>query len=400
MATSAKESRNEVLPLESMPDIVFEQILGFISFHELATFRRVSRKFNNTCSRLLNQGFKAAEKFHGKCLKDVKAKLPRRESERRNHKLSRHSDILSAIETRISLLSMTFLKYVDNNICCFIPGKVIDEIFSVLRVIERTMKKPDSSTSKEDNPPRAFEILQELRDISSMAMEYFDDKIVPGLKVPSPMKYGSPFSMGSGFQVMMPVKHCHGHSMSIFHESDASRLRTPSSSKSLVPYPTSEPAKASRRLRLDFERLTKTSKKVKKTSLISRLRKQNEVYKSTVDVQNNKIVDMDKKIDQQNEIIQQQNAKIAAQAEKIEAIHRRIAESGIFAGVVQEPKKDAVALPRVSVGDVAGCSKKIILETEDITEQSEGRVTGSSKKRILETEDITEQSEGKRIKTE
>ena len=102
-------------------------------------------------------------------------------------------------------------------------------------------------------------------------------------------------------QVMMPVKHCHGHSMSIFHESDASRLRTPSSSKSLVPYPTSEPAKASRRLRLDFERLTKTSKKVKKTSLISRLRKQNEVYKSTVDVQNNKIVDMDKKIDQQNE---------------------------------------------------------------------------------------------------
>ena len=45
-----------------------------------------------------------------KCLKGVKAKLPRRESERRNHKLSRHCDILTAIETRISLLSMTFLK--------------------------------------------------------------------------------------------------------------------------------------------------------------------------------------------------------------------------------------------------------------------------------------------------
>ena len=40
---------------------------------------------------------------------------------------------------------------------------------------------------------------------------------------------------------------------------------------------------------------------MKKTSLITRLRKQNEVYKSTVDVQNNKITDMDKKIDQQNE---------------------------------------------------------------------------------------------------
>jgi len=55
-----------------------------------------------------------------KCLKGVKAKLPRRESERRNHKLSRHCDILTAIETRISLLSMTFLKahvkYYTNNL--------------------------------------------------------------------------------------------------------------------------------------------------------------------------------------------------------------------------------------------------------------------------------------------
>ena len=110
----------------------------------------------------------------------MKAKLPRRESERRNHKLSRHCDILTAIETRISLLSMTFLKYVDLNLCCFIPGKVIDEIISVLRTIK-----------KDENPPRAYEILQELRDISSMAMEYFDDKIVPTLKVQlSPLRFG------------------------------------------------------------------------------------------------------------------------------------------------------------------------------------------------------------------
>ena len=31
-------------------------------------------------------------------------------------------------------------------------------------------------------PQRAHEVLQELRDISSMAMEYFDEKIVPILK--------------------------------------------------------------------------------------------------------------------------------------------------------------------------------------------------------------------------
>ena len=43
--------------------------------------------------------------------REVKAKLPRRESERRNHALARHVDILSAVETRLSLLSMTYTKY-------------------------------------------------------------------------------------------------------------------------------------------------------------------------------------------------------------------------------------------------------------------------------------------------
>ena len=80
---------------------------------------------------------------------------------------------------------MTFLKYVDLNLCCFIPGKVIDEIISVLRTIK-----------KDENPPRAYEILQELRDISSMAMEYFDDKIVPTLKVQlSPLRFGGSMSL-------------------------------------------------------------------------------------------------------------------------------------------------------------------------------------------------------------
>ena len=49
--------------------------------------------------------------------------------------------------------------------------QVIDEIFRVLRLIR---------VSK--TPPRAHEILQELRDISSMAMEHFDEKILPDLK--------------------------------------------------------------------------------------------------------------------------------------------------------------------------------------------------------------------------
>ena len=133
------------------------------------------------CKRHLNMGFQKVEKIQSRYLKELKGKLPRRESARRNHHYARHCDILTAIDTRMNLLSMTFGKYIDADLCCFFPGKIIDEIFNVLRIL------------KYANPPRTYEVLQELRDISSMAMEHFDDKIVPGLI----HKHQDPFFTGS-----------------------------------------------------------------------------------------------------------------------------------------------------------------------------------------------------------
>ncbi|KAG5322447.1 FBX28 protein, partial [Pseudoatta argentina] len=159
------------LQLINLPDVCLEAILSNLSYDEISKYRIVCRQFDRICKKLLNRGFNLMEKYHAQCLRTVKSKLPRRESERRSHPLARHCDILTAIETRISMLSMTFIKYVDLNVCCFIPGKVIDEIFRVLRLIRETK-----------TPPRAHEILQELRDISSMAMEHFDEKILPDLK--------------------------------------------------------------------------------------------------------------------------------------------------------------------------------------------------------------------------
>ncbi|PSN36157.1 F-box only protein 28 [Blattella germanica] len=161
-----------MLELLSLPEIVLEKILSYLSYDDIAKYRIICRQFDRICKQLLNKGFILVEKHHAQCLKTVKAQLPRRESERRSHPLARHCDILTAIETRLSMLAMTFTKYVEAGLCCFIPGKVIDEIFSVLRSLKNA-----------GIPPRAHEVLQELRDISSMAMEYFDEKIVPMLKV-------------------------------------------------------------------------------------------------------------------------------------------------------------------------------------------------------------------------
>ncbi|XP_002735191.1 F-box only protein 28-like [Saccoglossus kowalevskii] len=140
----------------------------------------VSKIFDELCQELLNHGYSKVDRYHSSFQKELKSRLPRRESERRNHPLARHCDILAAIETRLSLLGMTFMKYVDMKLCCFIPGKVLDEIMHLINYIRKT-----------PNPPRAHELLQELRDISSMAMEYFDEKIVPTLRrnMPHPSEY-------------------------------------------------------------------------------------------------------------------------------------------------------------------------------------------------------------------
>ena len=85
---------------------------------------QLCRTFNKICQRKLNKGFTKVDQLHARISKSVKCQLPRRESERRNHPLARHVDILSAVETRLSLLGMSYLKYIDMGLCCFIPGKV------------------------------------------------------------------------------------------------------------------------------------------------------------------------------------------------------------------------------------------------------------------------------------
>lgn len=155
----------------SLPVVVVEKIFSYLTYDEIAKNRLVSKAFNDICTRLLNRGFLMIERRHALALKNVKAQLPRRESERRYHPLSRHCDILTSIETRISMLNMTYSKFIDSGMCCFIPGRVIDEMRRVLALVET-----------QQTPPRAHEALQELRDISSMAIEHFDDQVSPALR--------------------------------------------------------------------------------------------------------------------------------------------------------------------------------------------------------------------------
>lgn len=106
---------------------------------------QVCKDFDCISQRILNRGFQRIERRISSNLKAIKVQLPRRESERRYvgvyivfkvqfcavlidvlrfHPLSRHCDILTSVETRISMLNMAYNRFIEQGKCCFIPGKV------------------------------------------------------------------------------------------------------------------------------------------------------------------------------------------------------------------------------------------------------------------------------------
>nr|XP_009935678.1 PREDICTED: F-box only protein 28 [Opisthocomus hoazin] len=260
--------------------------------------KQVCKRMDLVCQRMLNQGFLKVERYHNLCQKQVKAQLPRRESERRNHSLARHADILAAVETRLSLLNMTFMKYVDSNLCCFIPGKVIDEIYRVLRYVNSTRA-----------PQRAHEVLQELRDISSMAMEYFDEKIVPILKRKIP---GSDVSGRLIGTAPVPGPSAALTTMQLFSKQNPSR-----------------------------QEVTKLQQQVKANGTgLTALKREISELRIKVQEQQKQLQDQDQKLLEQTQIIGEQNARLAELERKLrEVMESTVGNSSGSGSNEQSPRK-------------------------------------------------------------
>lgn len=329
-----------MLELLSLPDIVLEKILSYLSYDDIARYRIVCKMFDTLCRQLLNKGFILVEKRHSHCLKAVKSQLPRRESERRSHPLARHCDILTAIETRLSMLAMTFTKYIDAGLCCFIPGKVIDEIFRVLRSLKGS-----------ETPARAHEVLQELRDISSMAMEHFDEKIVPMLKLSlASSSTHTPYSM------------------------TGSCLMGSTSSPRLL---------GQEKLRLEFNKIHSRTKRnkasvgyLKKTvgSLTLKLKR----YGAQLTLQASEIREQKAKLAEQNAKLTEQDAQIAELKRHLEEWDHKF---GDLSAKLSRAREESGAITESgSSHDVEGMVTRQIIPTEHVHE----RDTRTSRRKIMQ----------------
>uniref|UniRef100_A0A914ZV30 F-box domain-containing protein n=1 Tax=Parascaris univalens TaxID=6257 RepID=A0A914ZV30_PARUN len=175
-----EERSDSTATFSDLPMEVVSHILSFLTFEELSFARAVSKNFDALARSLLNASFFRLGEQLELAMGNVKKMLPKRESQRRNHSLSRVNEVYSALETRYALLGMTFRKHIDDESCCFIAGKVLDEAFAVLHTLNNCVKR-------NEQPRETQELLKDIRDYSSMAMEYFDEQIAPTLRTRDPL---------------------------------------------------------------------------------------------------------------------------------------------------------------------------------------------------------------------
>ncbi|KAI6230420.1 hypothetical protein M3Y99_01060900 [Aphelenchoides fujianensis] len=161
--------------LDTLPSVVISEILACCTYEELAPIRQVNKFFKRHIERRLNEAFFKLGRDLSELSVQLKKRLPRKESERKDHPMNRYSDIVSAVETRYTMLAMTFKKYLDAGVCCFIPGKVLDLCFRVVAQIRDYVRR---NLFVQLN---VIHVMRDIRDYSTMATEHFELQIVPTL---------------------------------------------------------------------------------------------------------------------------------------------------------------------------------------------------------------------------
>ncbi|XP_061939282.1 F-box only protein 28 isoform X2 [Apis cerana] len=158
------------LNLLDLPVEILEKIFSYLDYNTVAHLRPVCHQMDRVCGSILNSTFQKLQAQMLSRFQAIKAQMPRRESARRNHPLACESDIIETLHMRLTLLQMSFGKHIERKHCCFFPGEILDEVYRILHYIKVTPKLA-----------RPYKVTDELFDLSTMAMEYFKERIEPTL---------------------------------------------------------------------------------------------------------------------------------------------------------------------------------------------------------------------------
>jgi len=129
------------LNLLDLPEDILLTILSFISYHEVALLRVVSRRFDQICRVQLNRGFREVLTLSGKLQSYFESKFPRCKSKREDHPLYKHEWVASDANSEANGLFCALDGFVEKNQACYFAGKFTDEAFRVLRCVKLLRRK-------------------------------------------------------------------------------------------------------------------------------------------------------------------------------------------------------------------------------------------------------------------
>ncbi|BES97980.1 Hypothetical protein NTJ_10794 [Nesidiocoris tenuis] len=163
-----------------LPMEIFAKIFSYTGYKTVSNLRLVCRQMDRIGGMILNSTFQKLQTQLLHRFQTIKAKMPRRESARRNHPLACESDIVETLHMRLTLLQMSFGKHIERKHCCFFAGEILDEVYRILHHVNVTPKLA-----------RPYRVTDELYDLSTMAMEYFKEHIEP--RLPEIAYFGNEF---------------------------------------------------------------------------------------------------------------------------------------------------------------------------------------------------------------
>ncbi|EDW74549.1 uncharacterized protein Dwil_GK21976, isoform B [Drosophila willistoni] len=169
-ASELNRMQAQTLTFLELPTELIQKTFEYLDYKNISQIRVVSHRVNDICMSMLNGAFAGQIKNTFKRFQTIKASMPRRESARRNHPLACECDIIETCYMRLSLLQMSMGKHIERGHCCFFPGSILDEVNSIMNYISITPRLQ-----------RPYRVTDELFDLSTMAMEYFKDRIEPTL---------------------------------------------------------------------------------------------------------------------------------------------------------------------------------------------------------------------------
>ncbi|KAL7299017.1 hypothetical protein TKK_0008113 [Trichogramma kaykai] len=132
---------DEKLNIVNFPEEILQIILSYLNFHSLAKIRLVCKRFKNTCETLLNLAYfqiRNEIEIRYNYEKQMPRKLP----------LSSKSQIIIFLSEELQQLNCWTGSHLKNKCCCFFAGKLLDESYSLLKLIKSVEEFSDDSNCR------------------------------------------------------------------------------------------------------------------------------------------------------------------------------------------------------------------------------------------------------------